>query len=436
MSWAAVPWLFAACAAVAAGWWLLALVIELRSFVPFVPARRQRRGLGHDRWSASAAPADVDVVVIGSGMAGLSCASMLASFGRRVLVLEQHEVIGGGAHCYAVDGKSSWKFDSGLHYTIPQAAELLALAAGTARPPVEVARMGERMDEGFVYDRVLLCGADEPELRIASDVQLLAELQRRFPEHARRLEAFWALSGGLLWRFPLWCASALLPWPLRRLALRLGPFALWRAWSSRTADDALRELIPGEGAQAAKLRGYLSGLWIDAGCPPSRMSFFMLAATTVGFPHEGGAYPTGGPAAMALALAEALEARGGRVLVRARVRGIDVAGGAVRGVVMDDGTRVRAPVVVSATGYRNTVGARWRSGAGAALRAGRAPHCELLRRRAGGRVGGCAPLPKANCRPHAPVMPAVQTTLAQRQPRGCARRVLRHAAAPGAPRAP
>jgi len=296
----------------------------------------------------------VDVIVIGSGMAGLSCASTLSAAGQRVLVLERHEVVGGGAHTYAVDGKSGWKFDSGLHYTIPQAAALLALAAGRARSPVAVERMGERMAEGNVYDRIVLAGSGDAELRIATDKQVLAELKRRFPTRAAELDRFMAVCAGLLWRFPLWCLSALLPSRFRRLALGSPLFAHWRAWASRTAEAALRDLLPGDDEDSRRLRGYLSGLWIDGGCPPSRMSFFLLAATTVGFPHEGGAYPTGGSEAMALALVEAIEARGGAVRVRAHVSRVLVDGGVARGVQLADGSRVYAPIVVSATGYRMT----------------------------------------------------------------------------------
>jgi 2-polyprenyl-6-methoxyphenol hydroxylase-like FAD-dependent oxidoreductase len=41
---------------------------------------------------------ETDVVVIGSGIGGLSCAALLAKYGLEVTVLESHTVIGGAAH--------------------------------------------------------------------------------------------------------------------------------------------------------------------------------------------------------------------------------------------------------------------------------------------------------------------------------------------------
>ncbi|MGA7934800.1 MAG: FAD-dependent oxidoreductase [Kovacikia sp.] len=54
--------------------------------------------------------AEVDVVVIGSGIARLSCAALLARYGFEVIVCESHTIADGAAHSFERDG---FKFDSG-----------------------------------------------------------------------------------------------------------------------------------------------------------------------------------------------------------------------------------------------------------------------------------------------------------------------------------
>lgn len=53
---------------------------------------------------------DTDIIVIGSGIGGLSCAALLARYGYRVTVCESHTLPGGAAHAFKVNG---FKFDSG-----------------------------------------------------------------------------------------------------------------------------------------------------------------------------------------------------------------------------------------------------------------------------------------------------------------------------------
>ena len=54
-----------------------------------------------------------DSIVIGSGIGGLTTASLLANHGQKVLVLEQHHTAGGACHTFESKG---YVFGTGLHY--------------------------------------------------------------------------------------------------------------------------------------------------------------------------------------------------------------------------------------------------------------------------------------------------------------------------------
>ena len=54
-----------------------------------------------------------DVVVVGSGIGGLTAAAILSKAGKKVLVLEQHDQAGGCCHTFLDKG---YEFDVGIHY--------------------------------------------------------------------------------------------------------------------------------------------------------------------------------------------------------------------------------------------------------------------------------------------------------------------------------
>lgn len=60
--------------------------------------------------SSIACDEETEVVVIGGGLAGLSCAALLSQAGHKVLVLESHDEIGGCAHGWA---RLGYSFESG-----------------------------------------------------------------------------------------------------------------------------------------------------------------------------------------------------------------------------------------------------------------------------------------------------------------------------------
>jgi len=330
------------------------------------PEKRSRT-LGQEKFKAKTIndKGPWDVILIGSGMGGLSCGSVLAQLGFKVLVLEAHEIAGGSTHDYHVDGKTDWKFPSGLHYTIPASEEMLQAACGSRRPAVKFGRMGDNtiLADG-AYDRVRLTRSQDPVLRVITDVQVKMELRKRFPALIPQLQRIEKIADVVLKSFPLWCALHAFPWSLRLPLMKLLlPSEWWRS-AGRTGEAVLEECCADAPAEerenVIKMQGYLCGLFLDAGCTPQEVSFFMLAATTLGFPHEGGAYPEGSSGEMGKVLVQRIESCGGSVLVRAPVAKIivDEKTGRATGVKMIDevgGTELYARhSVVSACGFRNT----------------------------------------------------------------------------------
>ena len=51
-----------------------------------------------------------DVIIIGSGIGGLTAGALLAKYGQKVLVCESHSIAGGAAHSFSRQG---FHFDSG-----------------------------------------------------------------------------------------------------------------------------------------------------------------------------------------------------------------------------------------------------------------------------------------------------------------------------------
>ena len=304
------------------------------------------RGVLADRYSAEKVPADLDTIVIGSGMSGLTSAAVLSRMGRRVLVLEQHYVAGGGTHMFQLTG--GLKFDSGLHYLVPYAGHLLWLAAGGNEMPVRFERMGE--PDG-TFDRIAI-GADPP-FAIKEDEAHLPDLFARFPERRSEIEEYLRVSDSVLKRFPLFVLSKVFPAWLRRPWHRFVLGKAWEQYAGRTIKEVLQEIT-----NEPRLAGLLAGQWIDTGSTPDRTSFMLGACVARGLSIEGGAYPVGGSTQMAECLVRVIGEAGGRVLVRANVREIlvDPRANRATGVELDDGTIISCKQVISSVGYHNTFG--------------------------------------------------------------------------------
>ena len=282
-----------------------------------------------------------DVIIIGSGIGGMSCASALAQHGRRVLLLERHYIPGGFTHMFSREG---FDWDVGVH------------AMGEMRPSDLPARILDWLSGGHVemlslgdpYDRFRFHDGDEVGLPDnASDY--IAMLKARFPDQTDRIDRYirkvkWAALYSraffLFKSLPLW---------MERIGNRFVHLFSDNYWA-RTTGEVFDELgIEG------KLRTVLSLHWGYYGSTPSESSFTIHALTHVHF-WGGGFYPAKGARVFAEGMLNKVQQAGGEVLCKAEVSELLMEGGKAVGVRLSDGTTFHAPIVISAAGAKTTVG--------------------------------------------------------------------------------
>ncbi len=339
---------------------LLPLVIPLAFFLrgkkksaasPVPTPRRPRVAAptGRDRFKARKVPDDLEYIVIGSGISGLSSAALLARTGRKVLVLEQHYVAGGCMHAFKEAG---FEWDSGVHYIggAKEMIKILSLATGLKESDVVPFEQIGSASDGYAYDEIHV--GDRPVFPMrAGRETFAADLKSRFPDEAAAVDKYVALCLSSAVSAVPWWVSKLLPASLQALLLRSEKICGTHLKLARmTVHDALRVEC---GVVSDELYAILVGQFLDYGSNPTKDSFLPHAAV---FNHfAGGAwYPHGGPQALADMLVKSIESHGGRVLVAADVERILVERGRAVGVRVN-GEDVRASRgVISSAGCNTT----------------------------------------------------------------------------------
>ena len=113
------------------------------------------------RFTLSKVPRNPDVLIIGSGMGGSTAASILSKHGKKVLVLEHHDKLGGCTHTFSWswanmngEGHTTCEFDTGCHYTA------VDMSFDTARSGAIMKYLtngnAKWNDLGDPYDRIVL----------------------------------------------------------------------------------------------------------------------------------------------------------------------------------------------------------------------------------------------------------------------------------------
>ncbi len=267
-----------------------------------------------------------DAVIIGAGIGGLICANLLARDGLRVLVVEQHYMVGGYCSTFRRKG---YTFDAATHfYPLLGNAETIT---GKILGELGIRNGWVKMDpvDNFHFP-------DGSHFSVPADFDIyLARLKKEFPDEAVALDKFFALVREVYY-------SGLLAYFRWRDVGRLDPYRHW------TVHQALEHFFTDK-----KLKLLLTADCGHWGSPPERTSFIFDSMLRLSY-FLGNYYPRGGSQAFADELAQRFEERGGHILMSSAVKRIAIENRTAKGVEIETGRKdarfrlkIDAEVVVS-----------------------------------------------------------------------------------------
>ncbi|MBF0196685.1 MAG: NAD(P)/FAD-dependent oxidoreductase [Planctomycetes bacterium] len=299
----------------------------------------ERPSLPYTRFSPEENFENLDYIIVGSGIGGLTTAVFLAKAGKKVLVLERHIQPGGFSHTFE---RAGFVWDVGVHYVGQMSSEnsfLRKVFDYVSDNQLDWASVGE------IYDTVII-GNDQYQFPTGEE-NLRKELHKNFPKEKPAIDRYLKLSRKVSRLSGLYFAEKAFPRIISKLA---GSIFRWPflKYASRTTGDVIGQITNNK-----RLQAVLCAQFGNYGLSPQHSSFGVHAIIARHF-MDGGYYPVGGASQISSSMIKCLEKHGGMIRVGADVSEICLNLGKVNGIKIKE-KFIPCPNVISNMGASLTL---------------------------------------------------------------------------------
>ena len=272
---------------------------------------------------------DVDVIIIGAGVAGLTCGCLLAKKGLKVLIIEKNQKVGGCCTSFEKDGFS---FD------------LSVQSIGECQRGGRVWNLLDTLDLLDQIHFIPLEPAREyhfPNCTMLQSSHLdthIENLSRQFPEERKGIEQIYRILGKIFEEFSRIPVSLSLP----DLTSFSSTYPLLSQYRDKTYGDLLDEWV-----SDPFLKTLLSIRSSYGLLPPEEISVTGMAGIEMSYFLNGVSCILGKVETLPLKMGEALQAMGGQIFLSHEVDRIRIEEKKATGVRLKNGQELAAKVVVS-----------------------------------------------------------------------------------------
>jgi C-3',4' desaturase CrtD len=280
------------------------------------------------------------VIVIGSGLAGLTSAALLAKRGLKVLLIEHHYLPGG--MCTTLRRKD-FSFDTGT-------ALLYGFGKNGVNPHTFVMNEIEEATDIIAHDMLLRINFGDKKINFWPDYEkFLVEITQAFPDQADQLRALYGylyeVYTKVIARQQMVVPPTEMPMKDNLIALLKHPMIMIQTLKmlNTSTESILKKYITDP-----DLLDFFDKLTSTYCYCTTRETPAILSATMFVDNHIGGAYyPARSPQILSSTLEKALEKYGGETLYGQRVEEIIIENGTATGVRLLDGSVIRAKYIVA-----------------------------------------------------------------------------------------